>query len=291
MIAIDWGTSRFRAFRVSEEGSVVDARLSARGAGGIAQGRFREALDEEVGDWIEAGERKVLMSGMVGSRRGWREVAYVEVPAGVREMADGVERVDTPGIDARIVPGLQCMDGTGVPDVMRGEETEIAGCLDASAAACTFCLPGTHTKWVRVRAGKIVGFSTFMTGDLYAAVKKSTILAQMTGDDGQDMGAFEAGVLRSRQQGGLTHHLFGIRTAVLTGRMEECAAAGYLSGLLIGHEVKDAGVGDEPVHLVGDAMLCGLYSAALASYGVTAFAESEGAALRGLTRIAGLLRW
>jgi 2-dehydro-3-deoxygalactonokinase len=294
MILIDWGTTRFRAYRVGADERVLDTRVSARGAGTIAQGGFRAVLDEQVGAWIEAGETRVLMCGMAGSRRGWQEVEYVGVPAGVGEIAAHAQRVDTPGIDARIVPGLRCADAMGVADVMRGEETEIVGCLDAHFARGMVCLPGTHTKWVRVEAGKIAEFATFMTGDVYAAVKKDTILAQTMRADHEEpmtMSAFDDGVRRSQQTGGLTHHLFGIRTSVLTGRMDEGAASSYLSGLLIGHEVKESGAGDGPVHLAGDAALCSLYQAAIAVYGGAASVAPEGVALRGLIRIGGMLQW
>jgi 2-dehydro-3-deoxygalactonokinase len=291
MILIDWGTTKFRAFRISEDGQAIDGRVSECGAGSLARVSFRDVLNEQIGDWIKRGESRILMAGMVGSKRGWQEVPYVELPAGEREIADGVRRVEAEGIDARIVPGLIGVDATGVPDVMRGEETEIVGCLGTNPAFDRVCLPGTHTKWARIDGDKIVLFSTFMTGDLYAAMKKNTILAQMTTNEQPDGNAFRAGVFRSQQQGGLTHQLFGIRATVLTGHMEESAVASYLSGLLIGYEVKEARIGDQAIHLIGEPALCELYKTAIALYGGTATLEPEGAALRGLIRIGELVRW
>jgi 2-dehydro-3-deoxygalactonokinase len=245
----------------------------------------------EVGDWVQAGERKVLMCGMVGGRLGWKEAPYVSLPATFDQVVDGVIRIGLDALDARIVPGLIGADEYGVPEVMRGEETELFGCGSELTSYTHLCLPGTHTKWVRMESDRIADFSTSMTGDLYKAIRESTILRTSTQQEPNDGDAFLLGMARSKQTGELAHHLFGVRTLVLTGAMRESSASSYLSGLLIGHEVKVMTREGESVHLIGDPALCLLYATALREFGVNASVEPAGAALRGLVRIAARLAW
>jgi 2-dehydro-3-deoxygalactonokinase len=213
------------------------------------------------------------------------------VPATFDQVVAGVVLLDVDLVDARIVPGLIGADESGVPEVMRGEETEIFGCQGELAGNSQLCLPGTHTKWVRMESGKIAAFSTSMTGDLYKAIREGTILRTCTQQEHTDPDGFKQGLARSCEPGSLAHHLFGVRTLVLTGKMQESAASSYLSGLLIGHEVKAMASKDEQVHLIGDAALCLLYQTALREFQVSASVEPAGAALRGLVRIAGSLAW
>ena len=291
MIAINWGTSNFRAYKLDAAGNVEAEKSSSRGAMLVAAGGFLDALMAEVGDWVRGGEARVLMSGMVGARNRWKEAPYVSVPAAFDQVVAGVVRLDVDLVDARIVPGLIGADESGVPEVMRGEETEIFGCQGELAGDTQLCLPGTHTKWVRMESGKIAAFSTSMTGDLYKAIREGTILRTCTQQEPAEPDAFKHGLARSREPGSLAHHLFGVRTLVLTGKMLESAASSYLSGLLIGHEVKAMVLKGEQVHLIGDAALCRLYQTALHEFQVSASVESAGAALRGLVRIAGSLAW
>ncbi len=293
MIAINWGTSNFRAYKVDAGGKVEDERSSDRGAMSVLPGEFHDALIAEVGDWVSAGETRVLMSGMVGARNGWQEAPYVPVPAGLEQVVKAVVMISVDALDVRIVPGLIGTDENGIPEVMRGEETEIFGSGVEAAVSNHVCLPGTHTKWVRVEGEKIAGFSTSMTGDVYKAVREGTILraSTRTQQEAGDADAFLLGVARAKQEGGLAHHLFGVRTLVLTGAMTEESASSYLSGILIGHEVRANAHEGRPVHLIGAPALCNLYAMALGACGVDSTLEPEGAALRGLLRIAEQLTW
>jgi 2-dehydro-3-deoxygalactonokinase len=296
MIAINWGTSNFRAYRLDAAGNVEAEKSSGRGAAHVPTGGSRDALMAEVGDWVKDGENKVLMSGMVGARNGWKEAPYVAVPATFDQVVAGVIRLEVDSleadlIDARIVPGLIGADECDVPEVMRGEETEIFGLKSELACYSHLCLPGTHTKWVRMQGGEIAGFSTSMTGDLYKAIREGTILRTCTQHEPTDDNAFQLGVVRSMEPGDLAHHLFGVRTLVLTGKMQEQSASSYLSGLLIGHEVKTMTRAGDRVHLVGDQALCMHYANALRESQVESTVEPAGAALRGLVRIAGSLAW
>lgn len=291
MIVVNWGTSNFRAYKLDAQGHVEAEKSSDRGAVTVPTGGFQDALMAEIPEWMEVRDNRILMCGMVGARRGWKEAPYLQVPASFGQVVQGVIKLDVEGMDARIVPGLIGKDSNGVPDVMRGEETEILGCATDLRNDVHYCLPGTHTKWVRVGNGRIETFSTSMTGDLFKAIRESTILRSCTQHEPDDESAFLKGVARAGQDGELGHHLFGVRTLVLTGMMPEKSASSYLSGLLIGSEVRDKARKDDNLHLIGDAALCALYQKALREFGFISTIEPEGAALRGLQRISGNIQW
>ena len=288
MILIDWGTSGFRAYRVTADGRVTERREAALGILAVPDGDFAAACMQQVGDWLRAGEHPLLMSGMIGSRQGWRETPYADCPAGVAELAAGLVSVDLrTGARGWIVPGLSCRDDGGIADVMRGEETQILGVLDRlGAGAQTVCLPGTHSKWVRVEAGRIRGFRTYMTGEVYAVLRGHSILGRMMQGDATDGAHFEAGVQRAREAGGLLHHLFGVRASGLFGELAAADAAAYLSGILIGHELRAAAPARGQVHLLGAPALSALYQRALGCLGVQAQLLDSDAAVRGLIRLA-----
>lgn len=289
MIIVNWGSSNFRAQRLDANYMTIAERHSGRGASKVEAGLFHDVLVEEVGDWIHDGERRVLMSGMIGSRYGWKEAPYVSLPAGLEEICNGVVAFNSGELNICIVPGLVGKDASNTAEVMRGEETEIVGCNNLSEHK-SIGLPGTHTKWVEMAGGRIVSFSTYMTGELFHVIRSTTVLARSISVPGDDSG-FDRGVMRTKEQGGLLHHLFGVRSMVLTGSLREEAADSYLSGLLIGHEIKDAVRENAPVHLVGDARLCALYARAIFLYDGASTIEPEGAAMRGLVAIATRLPW
>lgn len=276
MIAIDWGTSSFRAYRLDRTGAVVDSRVADKGILKVLPGQFPQALDELIGGWDDA---PIVMSGMVGSRQGWLEAPYVPCPAGFGEIASALKEVHWKDQRCWIVPGVACRDAAGVPDVMRGEETQILGCgVDG-----TICLPGTHSKWVEVRGGRIERFSTAMTGEAYAVLKQHSILGRMMEEGTPDGEAFAQGVQRSGDEGGLLHHLFGVRTRGLMGELAPLASASYLSGILIGHELR--GRPAREVLLLGAPALTTLYARAAALLGVATRTLDADAAVRCLFRL------
>ncbi len=293
MIGVDWGTSAFRAFRIGPSGTVTDRCAAPRGILAVESGRFEQELWHQIGPWIEAGERHVLMSGMIGSRQGWQEVPYVPCPAGLPEVAAGMARLATEGLDLRLVPGLSATDASGTPEVMRGEETQILGVLGGHQGAAIACLPGSHSKWARVEAGRILGFETYFSGEVFAALRLHTILGRLMRDSPTDFAAFDQGVGRAGGAGHLLHQLFGVRTLGLFGHLTEEAAPSYLSGLLIGHEVRAARLPDgAEVHLIGAAALCELYARAIRAAGSRATVhDGEEAAERGLVRLGRTLGW
>ncbi len=289
MIGLDWGTTSLRAYRLDQAGVVLDKREGKSGILSVKPGGFPDELRKIAGDWLEAGEKLVVISGMAGSKQGWAEAPYLPCPASVVEIAHATLPVPFPATRVRLVPGLKARDVEGVPEVMRGEETQILGVLDRLPdAEASLCLPGSHSKWVRVRAGQILDFSTHMTGEVFAALSAHTILARsLHRGAAHHPGAFARGLDRARQGGGLLHQLFGLRSLSLFDAMPQMEAASYLSGLLIGHEVAsalEAGVAP-PVHIIGAAALTVRYSAALAAFGIPCVSEEEDAAAKGLFRI------
>jgi 2-dehydro-3-deoxygalactonokinase len=291
LIAIDWGTTGFRAYRLRGEGAVAEARSASKGILAVPAGGFPGVLEEEVGDWLVQGDAPILMAGMVGSRQGWLEVPYVACPAGFDEIAAAMREVRWAARRAWIVPGLACRDEGQVPDVMRGEEAQILGALDdLPAAGALVCLPGTHSKWARVERSRIAGFSTCMTGELYAVMKAHSILGRMMEEGAVDPEAFADGVGRSGAPGGLLHHLFGVRTRGLTGELAGAAAASYLSGVLIGHELRAARVSAERVHFLGAAALADRYLDAARLLEMDARTLNPDAAVRALFRLGSTLR-
>jgi 2-dehydro-3-deoxygalactonokinase len=292
LIAVDWGTSNFRAYRVDAAGGIAERRSSPQGILRVGEGNFEEALRVEVGTWLAEGETHILLCGMIGSRQGWVEADYLPCPVGIEELANAVVQVPFHGAEVRLVPGVIGPDAAGVPELMRGEETAAVGMLDACAGAGLVCFPGTHSKWIELRDRKIVSFTTSMTGELYGALRNCTILERtMTNGPEIDKTAFCDGVARSEDSGGLLHHLFGVRTLALMGQLREEASSSYLSGLLIGHDVRAAMPRGGSVHLVGAAHLCSLYAQAIEACEGDATVEDEDAAALGLAAIGRRLHW
>jgi 2-dehydro-3-deoxygalactonokinase len=291
LIAVDWGTSNFRAFQLDADGTILSRRSSSRGILQVEGGQFAEALRAEIGAWLAQGETRILLCGMIGSRQGWVEAKYLPCPAGIFDLANAVTQIPFTGADVRLIPGVSDYDPNGIPEVMRGEETQAASLLELSANDSLVCFPGTHSKWIHLSDHKIASFTTSMTGEIYAAVRNHTILGRtMTTNSAVDQAAFLQGVARSENSGGLLHHLFGVRTLTLMNQLTE-ASASYLSGLLIGHEVRAAMPHARPVHLVGAAPLCSLYAQAIAACGGSATVEEDDAAARGLAAIGRRLKW
>jgi len=267
MIAVDWGTSSFRAYRLDGHGTILDTSASPRGILTVTDGRFAAVLREEIGPWLEV-ERRMLLSGMIGSRQGWREAPYVGCPAGAAEIRQALIplELDWPG-KAWLAPGLSCR-ADGVPDVMRGEEVQILGALGELAdGSGLICLPGTHSKWARVEQGRIVRFETHMTGESFAVLRQHSILGRLMPPVGQEQDpddrAFAQGLARARTGGGLLHHLFGARSLGLMGDLPVAGLPAYLSGLLIGHELAATASIPGPVYLIGSEALTERYSTAL----------------------------
>ncbi|GAB3094141.1 2-dehydro-3-deoxygalactonokinase [Lysobacter terrae] len=289
MIAVDWGSSRLRAYRLDDHGHIIDQRRSDRGVLS-SDGRFADELARQIEGWDD---ELILLCGMIGSRSGWLEAPYVECPGDEREIAKAIVRLkcDQPGLagrDLRIVPGMIDRNSSAVSDVMRGEETQVLGLLGMLGPGThTLCLPGTHSKWVQVSDDAIASIHTMMTGETYALFRTHSVLARlMAADDVPlDTESFDAGLARSSHSGGLLHHLFGVRTLGLLGNLSDTQSPSYLSGLLIGHEVREQAARASQVHLIGNDRLQLAYARALKALGVHVHCHSEELAAAGLHRL------
>ncbi len=292
LIALDWGTTSLRAYLLGADGAVRERAEHPLGILQVKDGDFAGVFRRVAGAWRKNDPAlPALASGMIGSRQGWREAPYVECPAGLDAVARGLLKIGDENLS--IVPGMTVVDADGVPDVMRGEETQILGAFADNQSAVAV-LPGTHSKWVLVEHGRIRRFATFMTGEAFSALSGHTILGRLFEGDAFDAAGFARGVghaaLEAKGRGGLLHRLFSARTLGLFGRVPSQALRSYLSGLLIGGEIEEAAawLGAKPVGVtvIGGAALSAAYNAALKQRGIAAEVASADAASRGLLRIA-----
>lgn len=284
-VALDWGSTNLRAYAM--QGHSILAQADGPGAATLSDGAmFEAALLGAVGDWLGDAPMPMLACGMVGSRQGWIEAPYLDLPCPPIDPAAMVRApASDPRIDLRILPGLRQKNPA---DVMRGEETQLAGLLalspDFDGVAC---LPGTHSKWARISAGEVVGFQTALTGELFHLLSTTSVLRHGMGA-GWDDAAFEAGVTEGRRDADrLIARLFTLRAEGLAGELPPDAARARLSGLLIGAELaamRGWWLGQD-VALIGAQALTARYAAALALQGVTAAQHDGGAmSLAGLAR-------
>jgi 2-dehydro-3-deoxygalactonokinase len=285
LIAVDWGTSTLRGARLDSAGRVLEEKSAPLGILNVPNGDFAGVFAARFADWMEPGAR-CLISGMAGSRQGWAEAPYVACPAGLDELAQHLLWIERDRI--AIVPGLSDTQGN-VPDVMRGEEVQIFGAMRlAGLADGLFVLPGTHSKWATVRAGRVTGFRTFMTGEVYGLFARHSILAR-TLDAGAplDAAAFRRGVAQSGGGEGLLHDAFGVRALGLFGRLSPAESASYLSGLLIGEELgRQALPPGGEVIVVGASALVERYALALGERGATVRSFGADATWAGLGALA-----
>ena len=286
-IAADWGTTRLRAFAMAADARVLASADSGAGMGRLSgAAAFEAALLDLVGGWLEPGTAtEVVACGMVGARQGWAEAPYEAVPCPPMTAARAL-RVQTadPRIVVRVLPGL-CQRRPA--DVMRGEETQIAGLMAREPRFDgTVCLPGTHTKWAHVSAGEVVSFTSFMTGEIFELLASASVLRHGIAAEGWSEADFaeavEDGLARPEQ---LAARLFRLRAEALLDGLDPERARARLSGLLIGAELAAARphwLGREVV-LVGAPAMAGAYRAALALCGVQArLADATEMTLAGL---------
>lgn len=285
-VAVDWGTSRLRAW--VHDGDTVTALSSDAGMGGLAPDAFEPALLALLEPHLaENTVTPVICCGMVGARQGWSEAAYAPVPAAPPDAAGALRvRAKDPRIDVYVLPG---MSQAKPADVMRGEETQIAGFIANNPDwDGVLCLPGTHTKWAHISAGEVVSFATYMTGEIFALLADKSVLRHGLASDDWDAPAFEAAVADaiSRPER-MASSLFSLRAAGLLQGLAPATARARLSGTLIGVELSAARpywLGREVV-LIGDEKLVTLYAAALSAQGVTATqAPADEMTLNGLRR-------
>ncbi len=314
LVGLDWGTTSLRAHALSPAGDAIDRRERPWGIRQLPAGGFAAAVAEIAGDWLGGpGSPPLVACGMVGSRDGWQEVPYLDCPADVAALARGLVALDTPSGPLHLVPGLEVTGDR--PDVMRGEETQLAGAvtLAATPADTLFILPGTHAKWATVEGGRVTRFTTHLTGELFALLRDYSLLGvPARGVSGRDQpadavaaagpaaasDAFDRGLATARASGaaGLSGRLFSVRSLYLAGSLSAGDTLEYLSGLLVGEEIRSglADRGDVPAtaFLVGDAALCRRYACGLAAFGigdVVLLGDTAPAGLWQIARAAGLV--
>ena len=293
LIGLDWGTSSLRAYLYDADGNVVASRQQPWGIRQLPEGGFIGALQAITAEWPAC---RIVAAGMIGSRQGWLEVPYVEVPADAASIAHGMLRVDAcSSHELWIAPGLR---RSKPADVMRGEETQIIGALALQPlyqASARFVLPGTHSKWATVVHGCITAFDTVMTGEMYALLIKHSILgAGLPAETAHafDEDAFARGVRTAKDSGaeGMFSRLFSTRALVLAGELAAAAVPDFLSGLLIGEEFRIAGLREHgavaPLCLIGDPSLCNRYTLAAQQFGYAAPSIIADASAQGLWQLA-----
>ena len=285
LIAVDWGTSSLRGALLDDAGRVLEEKSAPLGILNVPNGDFAGVFASQFSVWMKPAGNLCLISGMAGSRQGWVEAPYVACPAGPDELARHLHWIERGRI--AIVPGLKDEQGD-VPDVMRGEEVQIFGAMRlAGLADGLFVLPGTHSKWATVRDGRITGFRTYMTGEFYGLLSQHSILARtLEADAPLDEAVFLRGLTRAGNGKGLLHNAFGVRALALFGRLSPTQSASYLSGLLIGQELRGQKLQEgSEVIANGAPALTARYALALGQRGAsvrTFGAEATWAGLRAL---------
>ena len=266
-IAIDWGTSNFRAWLMAGD-DVLDKRNASYGLLHVEPRQFDATLKMLLGEWIAEGTPMVAMAGMVGSQQGWYEVDYCSLPASADSLlAHSKSFMTSWGSKAWIFPGLRKSPSGDMPDVMRGEEVQLLG-LSLLEDIDNFhaILPGTHSKHARMQQRQIVDFSTYMTGELFQVLISHSLLGRGLPDAAADDSAFLLGVEPSRRHAALSQLLFSTRTLRLSGELSAESVSDYLSGLLIGLEFSTDNI--SPVWLVGSAALTRRYQMAANAFGI-----------------------
>ncbi len=293
LIACDWGTTNLRAWALDDAGRILTARVFPFGVGRLKAGEAPRRFREDVLPALGGARTPALLCGMIGSTLGWTAAPYVELPAGLDDLAAQLATVDDTDGLVRIVPGVCAPGFNGQGDVMRGEETQLfgwlAGAPDRAVGRRLVCHPGTHAKWMQVEDGRLTGFVTAMTGELFALLRQHGVLRTSTPPD--DPVAFDEGVAAAGRGDALAARLFTARSRVVGLGRPAATTASYLSGLLVGADVAATPrllgeTSGATVALLGDPRLCGLYARALELQGVDSeIFDGEAAAVAGLSAL------
>ncbi|KAA0699661.1 2-dehydro-3-deoxygalactonokinase [Neorhizobium sp. P12A] len=293
-VAVDWGTSSFRLWLIGEDGEVLGERRSGEGMTTAAQTGFVNVLQSHLTALSAPEGIPVIVCGMAGARQGWVEAGYIDTPTSLSAILTGAVSVPGQSRDVRILPGL-AQRSKEAPDVIRGEETQLLGAIPADSRGDQIvCMPGTHSKWVRVVDGMVTGFSTFMTGELFDVITKHSILAHAVAraqDMPTDDQAFEAALLAAFKQPALaTNLIFGARAGQLLHGLTAAGAQARISGTLVGAEIAgalSAAGKDAAITLVASGRLQTLYETAFQSLSLSyQTIDADAAVRRGLSAAA-----
>ena len=286
-IAVDWGTTHCRAWAMSAQNLPLSSATSSDGMAAVRSGQFETTLLSLVAPWLDENKQtEVLACGMVGARQGWIEVPYASVPCSPVQFDQALTVPNTdPRIRVQLLPGLSQQSP---PDVMRGEETQIAGLLaEQPGFNGTICMPGTHTKWVEIADGCVTRFQSCMSGELFALLEQESVLKHSLADSGFDADVFADTVkivCSANNRNGLAD-LFSIRADDLLHRVDSAVTRARLSGMLIANEVLDMQPvwQDRAVVILGAKALSQNYLQALEAAGTSArCVDGDGLTLAGL---------
>ncbi|MBT8141221.1 MAG: 2-dehydro-3-deoxygalactonokinase [Gammaproteobacteria bacterium] len=277
-IAVDWGTTSFRAYLLNDKFELIDACRNQHGVMNITSS-FSKVLQNACADWVEKYNiENIYLGGVIGSRNGWVETPYSYCPISVGEQKDKFTQLDNVlGCETRIFHGLQCTSPGGFPDVMRGEEIQVLGamhCLEGKPAV--LCLPGTHSKWVSVNNNTIHNFASMMTGEIFALMLMHSSIGSLIDSHEFDQASFLNGLQDYRESNvasgcNFLHSMFSVRSRVVSNSLKVDSLYSYLSGMLIADEINSAqSMFDlsQGVHLVSGDKLQQPYLLALETMGI-----------------------
>ena len=301
LIALDWGSTKIRGWLLDPNGIEIDKIDEEFGILKIDNSKYIDIFEKQLGLWIkEHGSIPIIAAGMIGSRQGWIEAPYLNCPAGPEQLAQNLtflkiktKLINKP-ISMAIVPGIQYFEN-GIPDVMRGEETQIAGLIWSQEKVGLCVLPGTHSKWVYTNNGRIESFTTFMTGEIFSLIEKHSIVNRLMVGKSFSKDDFILGCNQSLNSSyGFLKQIFSARTMGLFDKVNPKGIHSYLSGILIGNEIKDglenyyknASNKENTIILNGEESLCNLYKLALEMAGIKVNLEERQLVLKGLFQIA-----
>lgn len=292
LIVVDWGSSSFRAFLMANDGTVIDEYKNNCGAFQISN--YEETLREACKKWItKHGTLPIRMGGSIGSRNGWQETGYVECPVAPTDLKSAAVAVkNSMRWDIAVMPGVCIRAGVGECDVMRGEEIQIFGALQImDVSSGLFCLPGTHSKWCRVEHGRIMSIDSYLSGELFALVTQNGSLSTIIEGTDYDEQAFLEGLDAIGRQPNLLKLLFKARAGVLLDQYPGSRLAPFLSGVLIGYEVRNAinsVSSDDTVTIVASPELMARYELVFREFGrSTRAVAGEDAFIKGMKLLVG----
>lgn len=271
-VAVDWGSTAFRAWIMTLEGHVLDSTASEDGLKSITDRDFASVVTRTCGKWLAIDSTlPMAFSGMIGSRTGWHEAPYVECPADPAQLVAQAVRFRIGDHPAAILPGACVRTDDGDMDVMRGEELQLLGIVDTiDLEDVLVCIPGTHCKWARLADGALIDFKTFITGELFQLLRKQSLVGAFAAGDAFDEAAFRRGVQRGTDRT-LANAVFAARANALAGTLPPVEVSAYLSGVLIGSEIKAQALSPgQDVVLLATGVLAERYEIALRILGASA---------------------
>lgn len=285
-IGIDWGSTAFRAWAMTLEGEILDSQTSEKGLKSVTDDQFAAVIQEACGSWMKSAPGiPIVMCGMVGSKAGWKETTYAACPTSTQSLIQQAVTFDIDGHQVAILPGACAQGQAGNSDVMRGEEIQLLGAVTAAGlSTAEVCIPGTHCKWAQLQDGILMGFQTFVTGELFQLLRKQSLVGALADGDTFDAQAFHDGLKRS-QTDVLSHAVFAARANVLCASMQPGQVSSYLSGVLIGAEIGARNLAKgTPIVLMATGLLSDRYAEAFKVFGIDAqMIEAKVATRAGLT--------